>query len=133
VFWFIVVHIGLPLGFGVVFFIINAATAPAALNWPEICVETALDLGILSLGTTGAVFDSKQVEMAFGPNAAILAICVVVVNLIFSGLIVLAKSRVVRKNMSFTVWHATITLFLGVLSLGATGGTLVWAYTLGRA
>jgi hypothetical protein len=129
--WFLLAHIGLPLFFGTAFVIFSAAVSPALDGW-DILVETAQDLAILSLGATGAIFDNAQVEHAFGPNSALLAISVVAVDLIFSAIIVFARSRALRANSHFSFWSGILVLFLGVLTLAGTAGVLVWSYTQGR-
>jgi hypothetical protein len=131
VWWFILAHIGLPVGFGVVFVIISAATAPRSDEW-DVLAETALDFTILSLGATGAVFENPQVARAFGTESAIVAATVIVVNLILFSLIVLARAIVVRRNGHFKFWRGILVMFLGVLTLGVTSGTLIWAYIHGR-
>jgi hypothetical protein len=74
--WFILAHIGLPVGFGIVFIIISAATGRRSDEW-DVLAETALDLTILSLGATGAVFENPQVARAFGAESAIVAATVI--------------------------------------------------------
>jgi hypothetical protein len=129
--WFLLAHIGLPLGFGIAFVIFSAATGPGSDGW-DVLAETALDLTILSLGAAGAVFDNPRVEQAFGSNSAEVAITMIAVNLILSAIIVLVRARVVRRKAHFTFWGGIIVVFLGALTLSVTAGTLVWAYTHGR-
>jgi hypothetical protein len=129
--WYLLAHIGLPLGFGVAFVIFSAATGPSREDW-DVLADAAQDLTILSLGATGAVFDNPRVEQAFGSNSVQLALAMVAVNLILSATVVLARARVARRYAHFTFWSAIIVLFLGALSLSVTAGTLVWAYSHGR-
>jgi hypothetical protein len=131
VWWFILAHIGLPVGFGIVFVIISAATGPRSDEW-DVLAETALDLTILSLGATGAVFENPQVERAFGTESGVVAATVIVVNLILFSLIVLTRAIVVRRNQHFTFWRGIMVMFLGALTLSVTAGTLIWAYIHGR-
>jgi hypothetical protein len=128
--WFLLAHIGLPLGFGIAFVIFSAATAPDSEGW-DVIAEAALDLTILSLGATGAVFDNPRVEQAFGANSAEVAMAMIAANLILSAIIVFARARVARRREHFTLTGAILTVFLGVLTLGITAGTLVWAYLHG--
>ncbi|HEX4378455.1 MAG TPA: hypothetical protein VH022_00340 [Candidatus Acidoferrum sp.] len=126
--WFLLAHIGLPLLFGTAFIIFSAAVDPRADGW-DVLVETALDLTILSLGATGAIFDNLRVEQAFGSNSALVAIAMIAVNLIFSAIIVMARAIAVRNERHFSFSGGIIALCLGVLTLGITAGVLSWAYT----
>ena len=130
--WFLLAHIGLPLAFGIAFVIFSAATGPGSDGW-DVFAETALDLTILSLGATGAVFDNPRVEQAFGTNSAEVAMTMIAIYLILSALIVLLRARVVRSRRHFTFWSGIMVLFLGALTLSVTAGTLVWAYTHWRS
>ena len=125
--WFLLAHIGLPLFFGLAFVIFSAAVSPSTPGW-DLLVETAQDLTILSLGATGAIFDNARVEQAFGSNSALVAISVIAVNLVFSSVIVFARSLVVKEGRHFTFAGGIILLFLGFLTLGITAGVLVWVY-----
>jgi hypothetical protein len=125
--WFLLAHIGLPLFFGLAFVIFSAAVSPTMPGW-DVLVETAQDLTILSLGATGAIFDNARVEQAFGSNSALVAISVIAVNLIFSSVIVFARSRIVKGGNHFTFGGGIMLLFVGFLTLGITAGVLVWVY-----
>jgi hypothetical protein len=118
----------LPLLFGIAFIIFSAAVDPRADGW-DVLVETALDLTILSLGATGAIFDNQRVEQAFGPNSALVAIAMIAVNLVFSAVIVMARAISVRNHKHFSFSGGIIVLSLGGLTLGITAGVLTWAYT----
>jgi hypothetical protein len=126
--WFLLAHIGLPLLFGVAFIIFSAAVNPRTDGW-DVLVETALDLTILSLGATGAIFDNQRVEQAFGSNSALVAISMIAVNLIISSVIVMARAIAVRESKHFSFLGGIMVLFLGLLTLGVTAGVLSWAYT----
>ena len=126
--WFLLAHIGLPLLFGIAFIIFSAAVDPRADGW-DVLVETALDLTILSLGATGAIFDNQRVEQAFGSNSALVAIAMIAVSLIFSAIIVMARAIAVRNHEHFSFLGGIMVLCLGVLTLGITAGVLSWAYT----
>ena len=126
--WFLLAHIGLPLLFGVAFIIFSAAVNPRTDGW-DVLVETALDLTILSLGATGAIFDNQRVEQAFGSNSALVAISMIAVNLIISAVIVMARAIAIRKGEHFSFLGGIMVLFLGLLTLGITAGVLSWAYT----
>jgi hypothetical protein len=126
--WFLLAHIGLPLLFGIAFIIFSAAVDPRADGW-DVLVETALDLTILSLGATGAIFDNQRVEQAFGSNSALVAIAMIAVNLVFSAIIVMARAVAVRNQKHFSFPGGIMALCLGVLTLGITAGVLSWAYT----
>jgi hypothetical protein len=110
--WFLLAHIGLPLFFGTAFVIFSAAVLPSLGGW-DVLAETAQDLAILSLGATGAIFDNAQVEGAFGSNSALVAISVIAVNLVFSAMIVFARSRVIKAGKHFGLTGGILVLFLG--------------------
>jgi hypothetical protein len=128
--WFLLAHIGLPLLFGIAFVIFSAAVNPRTDGW-DVLVETALDLTILSLGATGAIFDNSKVSQVFGPNAALVAILVIAVNLIFSSIIVMARAKAIQNATHFKFLGGILALFLGVLTLTLTAGVLAWAYSDG--
>jgi hypothetical protein len=129
--WFLLAHMGLPVGFGLVFLIFSAATARDDDGW-DVLAEAALDLTILALGATGAVFDNSQVEKAFGSNAAEVAMAVIAINLVLSAVIVFIKSRIVRRHAHFDLRSGIIVMFVGVLAVGITSGTFVLAYVHAR-
>ncbi len=91
-------------------------------------VECALDLSILSLGATGAVFDNAKVTQVFGLNAALLAIALIAVNLVFSSIIVMAKAHAIRKHTHFSLTSGILTLSLGAFTLSLTAAVLAWVY-----
>jgi hypothetical protein len=122
---------GLPVAFGLVFLIFSAATAQDDDGW-DLLAEAALDLTILGLGATGAVFDNPRVEHAFGSNAAEVAMAVIAIDLILSAIIVFIKARIVRRHAHFNLRSGIIVMFLGVLAIGLTSGTFVLAYAHGR-
>jgi hypothetical protein len=128
--WFLLAHIGLPLLFGIAFIIFSAAVDPRADGW-DVLVETALDLSILSLGATGAIFDNQRVEQAFGSNSALVAIAMIAVTLVFAAVIVMARAIAIRNHQHFTLTGGIMVLSLGALTLGITAGVLSWAYTHG--
>ena len=125
--WVLLAHIGLPLLFGIGFVIINAAIEPRSGNW-DVLAKTALDLTILSLGATGAIFDNARVEQAFGANSVLVAIAVIGVDFILAAVIVAMKSSNIRKAANFSLAGGILVLFVGSSSLGVTAGVMAWAY-----
>jgi len=126
--WLLLAHIGLPLVFGIVFIIIVAAVDPRSTGW-DLLGEAALDFAILGLGATGSVFDNPKMSQAFpGANATLAAISVIAVNLVFAAVIVFIRASQARKSTRFTGFSSILSLFLGVLGVGFTASTLVWAY-----
>jgi hypothetical protein len=88
--WALLVHIGLPLVFGIAFVIFSVASSPTPPTW-DIAIETALDLAILGIGATGAIFENQIIAKVFGEHAAVVGISVVGINLFLAALIVLIR------------------------------------------
>ena len=120
-------HIGLPLLFGIGFVIINAAVEPRSDDW-DVLVKTALDLAILSLGATGAIFDNARVEQAFGTNSILVAIAIIGADFVLAAIIVAVRSAYIRKAAHFSFIGGILVLSVGSLTLGMTVGVLAWAY-----
>ncbi len=128
--WLILAHLGIPVLFGVAFLIIIIAVTPPAEGWEKL-LEAALDLTILSLGATGAIFDNERVAQAFGANSALVAVTVIAADLIAASILVLIRARTTRSQEPVSVSHGIIALFLGMITLLAPVGVIVWSYTRG--
>src|SRR5580704_3007254 len=123
----ILAHLGIPLFFGIAFVIFTSAVAAPAEGWENL-LETALDLTILSLGATGAIFDNAKVAQTFGQNSALLAVTVIAVDLIAGAILVLIRARAVRRQIPVPFRNAIIGLSLGAVTLFAPVAVIVWSY-----
>jgi hypothetical protein len=124
--WVFLAHIGLPLMFGVVFMVFTAASSPTDPSW-DIAVETALDLAILGIGATAAIFENPTIVAAFKEHAAEVGIGVVAIDLLFSSLIVLIRRDIFHRTERKLGW-SVVVLTLGTLSIVATTSVLAYSY-----
>jgi hypothetical protein len=128
--WVILAHLGIPVFFGVAFLIFTIAVAPPSEGW-ETLLDASLDLTILSLGATGAIFDNAKVAQTFGANSALVAVTVIAVDLIAASILVLIRARTMRSHVPVSGWHGIIALFIGMVTLLAPIAVIVWSYTRG--
>lgn len=124
--WVLLIHIGLPLLFGIAFVFFSAASSPHPPTW-DIAIETALDLAILGIGATAAIFENQTIAKVFGEHAAGVGIGVVGINFLFASLIVLIRRFVFTGTRQKLLW-SIISLALGALALLATSGILAYSY-----
>jgi hypothetical protein len=128
--WVILAHLGIPLLFAIAFVIFSEAVTPPTNDWQNL-LESALDLTILSLGATGAIFDNGKVEQTFGSNSALLAVTVIAIDLIAAATLVLIRARTLRGQLHVSLLGGIIALSLGTLTLFAPAAVIYWAYRRG--
>ena len=61
-------HIAVPLISALVIFMWRASARPDPIDWKD-CNEIAIEVSILSLGATGAIFINSEIIAKFGRNA----------------------------------------------------------------
>jgi hypothetical protein len=126
--WVLLVHIGLPLVFGITFVFLRTASSPHAPTW-DIAVDTALDLAILGIGATGAIFENAALEQAFPGHTVEVGIAVVAVDFLFTSLILLIRRYVFEISRHKFLW-TVVSIDLGSLALLTTSGVLAYAYSV---
>lgn len=89
-------HIAIPVvaGLALVFFV--QATHPEGLSWNS-CNEVALDLILISVGATGALFLNPKLTAKWGEGTAVFGILIVLINLFFASLLVYRNNH--RQGM----------------------------------
>jgi hypothetical protein len=124
--WLFVAHIFLPLLFGLVFMLFSAASSPTTPTW-DIAVETALDLAILGIGATAAIFENPIIVAVFKEHSAEVGIGVIAVDLLFSAFIVLIRRYIFPTTNHKLRWGVT-AMTLGVCAILATSSVLAYSY-----
>jgi hypothetical protein len=116
--------------FGVAFVLFRNASSP--LDQPptwHIALDTALDLAILSIGATGAMFDNPTVEKALGENLVSIELSVIGVSFLSSSLILVIKRFLFwLPPERFRFLLSVVTIDLGALTLFITSGVLAYSY-----
>ena len=116
--------------FGVAFVFFRTASSP--LDQPptwHIALDTALDLAILSIGATGAMFDNPTVQKALGENLVSIELSVVGVSFLSSSLILVIKRFLFWSPPErFRFLMSVVTIDLGALTLFITSGVLAYSY-----
>lgn len=124
--WVLLAHIGLPLVFGIAFVLFSMAASPHPPTW-DIAVETALDLAILGLGATGAIFENQTIVKAFGGHSAEVGIGVIGINLLLASCIVLIRRYIFESTTRKLLW-SIISIILGSTALLVTSSVLAYSY-----
>lgn len=125
--WVLLIHIGLPLVFGLAFVFFRTACSPHPPTW-DIAIEAALDFAILGIGTTGAIFENPKIAAAFGEHSSGVGIAVVGIDFLLTSLIVLIRRYVFAPTEWKLLW-TVISINLGALALSSTSGVLVYCYS----
>ena len=124
--WVLLVHLGLPLLFGLSFTLFRTASSQHVPNW-DIALDTALDLAVLGIGATGAIFENPAVASAFGEHLAATELGVVGASFFFSALIVTIK-RYVFEPSSHKFVLSMVAIVFGSLALFITSAVLGYAF-----
>lgn len=90
-------------------------------------MDTALDLAILGIGATGAIFENATLTAVFKEHTAGVGIGVVALDFLFTSLILLIRRYVFASSPHKFVW-TVVSIDLGSLSLLSTSGVLAYAY-----
>jgi hypothetical protein len=90
-------------------------------------VETALDLAILGIGATAAIFENPTIVAAFKEHSAEVGIGVIAVDLFFSALIVLIRRYIFPDTTRKLIWGIA-AMTLGVCAILATSSVLAYSY-----
>jgi hypothetical protein len=101
---------------------------PVKLLQPGIiALETALDLAILGIGATGAIFENQQMSDVFKEHSAIVGIAVVGINFLLTSFIILIKRYIFHTTNWKLLW-SIVSISLGCLALLVTSEVLAYAY-----
>ena len=106
----ILAHIVVPLMAGIVFLLFVAATEAEPIAWKG-CIDIGLDLTLLGLGSTGAIFVNPTLAQHWGDKAAIYGIVVVLSDLIIAGALVYIRRF---RTLPVAPWHGIRDLSFGV-------------------
>ena len=124
--WVLLAHIGLPLIFGLAFVGFSVASIIGPLTW-GIAIETALDLAILSIGATGALFENSKLIAAFGPEHTLVGIAIIGINLMISSILLWLR-RYAHEGRKPGPVVGFCALFLGALTIVIVASVVYWGY-----
>jgi membrane-associated HD superfamily phosphohydrolase len=130
----VIAHIAIPLLAALVVLLWRATTR-SNVDW-RVCNEIAIELSILAIGSTGAIFSDLKILTTFGALASMYSIILVLVDIALAGVLVgRSKWRVngVGEGGVVTFWQGAIDLFIGSVGVSLTGfmiavgmGVKVW-------
>ena len=121
-FWVGLAHIGLPALFALAVVIFSIAADRGVPEWDR-APEAALEMAILAIGATAAIFENPNIVAAYGEHAATVAISVVGCNLVLAAGIILIR-RFFFPPTSGEFWWAGFTMTLGFIALLITSLSL---------
>lgn len=124
-------HIFIPLIIGLAFMVLSYATGPA-ITWSQVAAETGLDLAILSIGATGAVFENARLIQMFknDGNAMLAGIGVMALNLLFSAFVIVLRKRIyeTKPGTGHPRSCGFLALLCGALTVVSISTIVVAAY-----
>lgn len=127
--WLLLSHIGLPALFGLAFVVFSMLPTQGPLTW-EMAIEIGLDLAILSIGAIGALFGNPLLVGAYGgEHAVLLALAVLGINFILSGILLFMKRHAIEHDIGRGI--GTAALIIGALTIIVVGGVVSWAHKSG--
>ena len=127
-FWFLLAHIGLPTLFGLVFMIFSVLPTRGPLSW-DIGLEVGLDMAVLSIGAIGALFANPILVGRYGgAHAVLLALAVLGINFILSGILFGIKWFALNANVTIGWKLGSAAIYIGALTLIVVGGVVAWTY-----
>ena len=122
-------HIVVPLLAVFIVLLWRATARTNPIDWED-CNEIAVELTILSIGASGAIFINPGIIAKFGERASIYGILIVLTNVLLAGInIARAKGRVpapFSKANPVTAPEGLLDLFLGVFSLMLAIYVIIW-------
>src|SRR5262245_10452240 len=129
--WILLAHIGVPLLFGLAFVVFSLAASKGPRGW-DLAIETALDLAILSIGATGALFENPKLIAAFGVENTIVGIAVIGINLLLSSILVWLRRATSDGSNSPGPGIGFLALFIGSLTIAVVVSVVTWGYRSGQ-
>jgi hypothetical protein len=124
--WLLLSHIGLPALFGLAFVVFSMLPTRGPLTW-HMAIEIGLDLAILSIGAIGALFGNPILVGAYGgEHAVLLALAVLGVNFVLSGILLFMKRHALDHEIGREI--GTAALIIGALTVIVVGGVVSWAH-----
>jgi hypothetical protein len=101
VIWLLLTHIALPIGIplilGLAFAGLRAIANTEVPSW-HIATDAALDLAILGIGATGAIFESSAVKDAMGQEPQMITgVLIMVCGFLFAGSVLGSKTVFLRE------------------------------------
>ena len=120
--WVLLAHIGVPFLFGLSFVGFSAFASKGNPTW-DLAAESALDLAILSIGATGALFENARLLATFQAQSALVAVTVIAINFLLTAAIV-----GVRRFALPGVKTGMTCLILGGLTIGVIAGVVMLGY-----
>lgn len=124
--WFLLSHIGLPALFGLAFVVFSILPTRGPLKW-DMALEVGLDLAILSIGAIGSLFGNPILVGTYGgEHAVLLALAVLAVNFILSGILLFMKRYALDHEIGWKLGTAALTI--GSLTIIVVGGVVSFAH-----
>jgi hypothetical protein len=131
-FWAVLAHIVVPGMVILSFAGFSLAARRTPITW-NYAIDIAVDLTILAIGATGALFVDPRLIQAFGQNNALVALTVMVTNICLASVLMLFRRRV---NMGDEAnpprpvsWKLGVaSMFIGFMALFVVGSVVAWSY-----
>jgi hypothetical protein len=131
-FWAVLAHIVVPGMVILSFAGFSLAARRTPITW-NYAVDIAVDLTILAIGATGALFVDPRLIQAYGQNNALVALTVMVTNICLASILMLFRRRVCMGDEAIpprpVSWKLGImSLFIGFMALFVVGSVVAWSY-----
>jgi len=98
------------------------------LSW-DFAIDAGLDLAILSIGATGALFENPILMRHFGPeHVLLLGLAVVALNFILSASLLALRRFAKGPDGRVSGKIGTVALIVGVLTITIVGGVVAFSY-----
>lgn len=124
-FEFLVAHLFIPLMAGVVVLAIVVISSKSKPNW-DTANDAALDLTILSIGATGALFLNQKFQEHWRQLAPLLGIAVVLANLLLTCILAYRRRWKPEEEKALEFHNVWPDIFWGVLALVITTAVFVF-------
>lgn len=117
-------HIVVPLLAVLIVLLWRATARTSPIDWED-CNEIAVELTILSIGASGAIFINPEIVAKFGERASLYGILIVLTNVLLAG-INIGRAKGHKKAKPVTASQGLLDLFLGVFSLMLAIYVIIW-------
>ena len=131
-FWALLAHIVVPGMVILSFAGFSLAARRTPITW-NYAIDLAVDLTILAIGATGALFVDPRLIATFGQNNALVALGVMVTNICLASVLMLFRRRVCIGDEAtppnpVSPRLGIAALFIGVMALFVVGSIVAWSY-----
>ena len=128
--WILLAHLIIPFVFGLGFLVLAFVTGPEKATGTELTVEAALDMCILSIGATAAIFENPRLQELFNGSASEIIGTLIALNFLLSAGVIALRRSIYRKGVSIRRKRvfASASLVFGVLTMITVSLPVVYAF-----